>query len=63
MTKTTEPRNASELHFLTVATAGAPTLAHRLEHLAAVHAQGQTLPDTTATPEARAAWEKHQAQA
>lgn len=51
-----EPRNASELHYLATATEGMPTMRQRLDALAYLHAQGRTLPDTTATAESRVAW-------
>ena len=52
----TEPRNASELHYLATATEMGPTLDHRTKILADFHAKGLTLPDTTASDASRAAW-------
>ena len=51
-----QPRNASELAYLTTPTAGTPTLAARREALAFMHVRGLTLPDTTATAASCAAW-------
>ena len=52
----TDPRNASELHFLVHAAPGAPTLLARREALQFLHAKGQTMDDSMATERSRAAW-------
>lgn len=56
-----QPRNAAELAYLSKATPSAPTLAHRAQRLAELHAMGHTLPDTDAGPQAVAAWAAREA--
>jgi len=52
----TDPRNASELHYLVNATPNAPSLLARREALQFLHAKGETMDDNTASQRSRTAW-------